>query len=321
MFDRQHFFSHVRSAPFGGRLSQAQINGMSAILDGWEARFPNGDKRWLAYMFATTFHETAKQMVPVKEAYWLSEDWRKRHLSYYPYYGRGFVQLTHRGNYKHAGEVLGVDMVRNPDLALVHSHAAVIMFTGMTEGWFRADQNGVRHDLPRYFNTTTNSPIGARKIINGFEPGIAEAIAGYHANFLAALQPATRAVPAMGLTRGFAVPGAEETLAAYADADDESIESYAVNGDGPVTNGISDLQLQRITADIVVAYLNKNTVSQAELMDTIAGIYVAISNADAVVARQRFTAEDRVPGPGPRPVKKSARKAKARKPKGAKAKG
>ena len=41
----------------------------------------------IAYVLATVEHETANTFKPIKEAYWLSENWRKRNLRYYPYYG------------------------------------------------------------------------------------------------------------------------------------------------------------------------------------------------------------------------------------------
>ena len=166
MIDRAFFFGAIRHSLFGS-LDQVQVNGMTAILDGWEQQFPNGDLRWVAYMLATSFHETARRMAPVREAYWLSEEWRRTHLSYYPYYGRGFVQLTHKANYKKAGDVVGQDLVGHPDLALNLAVASTTMFVGMTEGWFRRDSAGRPHSLPRYFNSHTDSPIGARAIING----------------------------------------------------------------------------------------------------------------------------------------------------------
>ena len=48
---------------------------------------------------------------------------------YWPsgFYGRGFVQLTWRGNYLDAGEGLGVDLVGNPDLALEPVIAARVL--------------------------------------------------------------------------------------------------------------------------------------------------------------------------------------------------
>ena len=85
--NRQAFFAAARMSLFAGTLDQHQVDGMNAILDEWDRR-KLADPRWLAYMLATTFHETARTMLPVREAYWLSEDWRKQHLRYWPWYGR-----------------------------------------------------------------------------------------------------------------------------------------------------------------------------------------------------------------------------------------
>ena len=43
----------------------------------------------VAYVLATVEWETAKTFKPVREAYWLknAEEWRKKNLSYYPFYG------------------------------------------------------------------------------------------------------------------------------------------------------------------------------------------------------------------------------------------
>lgn len=182
-----------------------QSAGMKAIIDGFEKHLPGADLRWLAYMLATAFHETAATMQPVREAFWLSENWRKKHLSYYPYYGRGYVQLTHQGNYKKAGDDIGVDLVDNPDLAMDPGNAAHVMFVGMTEGWFRSDSHG-RHTLSRYFSNDVDDPVGARNIINGKETKIvggkettvAAIIAGYHDIFLTALKASSKkAAPAV----------------------------------------------------------------------------------------------------------------------------
>ncbi|MGR9074141.1 MAG: peptidoglycan-binding protein, partial [Gammaproteobacteria bacterium] len=59
-----------------------------------------GLKTQVSYVLATTQWETAQTFRPVKEAYWLSEDWRKNNLRYFPYYGRGYVQLTWEKNYE-----------------------------------------------------------------------------------------------------------------------------------------------------------------------------------------------------------------------------
>lgn len=56
---------------------------------------------------------------PVREAYWLSEAWRAANLTrYYPFYGRGFVQLTWRDGYQRFQDVTGIPAVANPDLLL-----------------------------------------------------------------------------------------------------------------------------------------------------------------------------------------------------------
>jgi len=193
---------------------QKQMAGMKAIIDGFEAHLAGADLRWLAYMLATAFHETAATMEPVREAFWLSENWRKTHLSYYPYYGRGYVQLTHKGNYKKAGDDIGVDLVNTPDLAMNPAHAAHVMFIGMTEGWFRSDSHG-RHRLSRYFSDDVDDPGGARNIINGKEvkiiagkeTTIAAVIADYHAIFIAALEAASPADAAMGATEALTIAG------------------------------------------------------------------------------------------------------------------
>lgn len=217
-FQHNTFFEKIKPL-FGGSFKQAQVDGLDAILTEWETRKPNGDRRWLAYMLATAYHETNQQMQPVKEAYWLSENWRKANLSYYPYYGRGYVQLTHKDNYKRAGTAVGQDLVSQPDRALDAGVAAYVMFVGMEEGWFRSSSDGKRHSLPRYFSPTVDDPEGARKIINGTEYRkingvkvlLATIIAQYHEAFLAALLASESAVAAPG-----GVVVADATVAATA---------------------------------------------------------------------------------------------------------
>ena len=180
---------------FAGQYKQNQIDGIHALLTEWEKRKPNGDLRWLAYMLATAFHETNQQMQAVREAYWVvnAEAWRQSHLTYYPYYGRGYVQLTHKSNYDKAGRVLGEDLVSHPDRALDAGNAAVIMFQGMEEGWFTGKKLG------RYFSSAADDPVGARAIINGKEFRIVDGkkvllatiIAQYHEAFLRALKKAS----------------------------------------------------------------------------------------------------------------------------------
>jgi hypothetical protein len=188
---------------FGHAISSFQKQGLLAILGAWSAKTPDGDVRWLAYMYATAFHETNRTMQPVREAYWLSEDWRRQHLRYYPFYGRGYVQLTWRGKYAQGSKVVGADLVANPDLALRPDYAALIMQNGMSDGWFRQDRAGRPHNLARYFGQGVDDPVGARNIINGPEWKavggksvlLATIIASYHNAFLKALRDENTGAP------------------------------------------------------------------------------------------------------------------------------
>lgn len=89
-----------------------------------------------AYVLATAYWETNRTMKPVREAYWLSEAWRKKNLRYWPWYGRGYVQLTWEANYVKAGKILGIDLTTDPDKVMEPAIAANILVRGCVEGWF-----------------------------------------------------------------------------------------------------------------------------------------------------------------------------------------
>lgn len=136
--ERAEFYGTVRSRL--GNVSQSAVDGFEIILDEAERRRTPVNK--LAYILATAWWETAKTMQPVREAFYIASDfakaekWRKKNLHYYPYYGRGFVQLTWKANYKKAADKFGVNFVDNPDRVMELRYAVPIMFDGMTEGWF-----------------------------------------------------------------------------------------------------------------------------------------------------------------------------------------
>lgn len=181
MIERKPFFDAIRGSLYGGTLAQGQVDGIEAVLREWEKRGLT-DCRWLAYMLATDKHETNATMQAVREAYWLSEDWRRTHLRYWPYYGRGLVQLTWEANYRAMSAITGVDLIANPDAALDLDHAVQVMFYGMEHGTFTGKK------LADYFSSSVDDPVGARRIINGTDK--AQLVAGYHYNFLAALNGA-----------------------------------------------------------------------------------------------------------------------------------
>lgn len=210
MIDRKKFFTTVRQSVFHGHMRQKQVDGINIILDTWGASVFI-DMRWLAYMLGTAFHETGATMQPIKEygnlAYFTRmydvqgkrPDVAKRMGNTKPgdgarYCGRGFVQLTWQINYKRAGYVLGIDLVNNPDLALVPDVAARIMFEGMTDAtMIFEDHTSIApsfsftgRTLEQYFNDSREDWISARRVINGLYH--AAVIAETAQDFYAALQ-------------------------------------------------------------------------------------------------------------------------------------
>jgi putative chitinase len=166
------FLDEVRHAGVLGKaLKDDQVQGLKAVLGaakaaGWPLPFT-------AYGLATANHETASTMQPVREAFWLSENWRRTNLRYYPFYGRGYVQLTWKANYEKADRELklGGNLNSNLDLALEPDIAAMIMVKGMEDGWFAGDKTGKRHTLARHIPTSGTAETvqftSARRIING----------------------------------------------------------------------------------------------------------------------------------------------------------
>lgn len=200
MNDERDFYRTIRADPFGGRLTDGQVRGISAIRGEWMKTAPGGDPRHLAYMLATAFHETARTMRPVRETLASTDDraieildrayaggrlpqvrrpyWR-RDGEGRSFLGRGFVQITHRRNYRRLSEALGIDLVSDPARAMEIGIAATVLVSGMMRGLF----TGV--SLADVFSATREDWIGARRIVNGLDR--AALVAGYGRAFLKAL--------------------------------------------------------------------------------------------------------------------------------------
>jgi hypothetical protein len=182
------FFEAVRPM-FGGSLSQAQVDGFKIIFEAWR-KVGSGNERDLAYILATAYHETARTMQPVRETLAttdakakerLTKAWRSGKLHWVKsdywsggWFGRGFVQLTHRANYVKASEKLGIDLVSDPSKAMIPEVSALILVRGMQEGWF----TGMKLTDAADFRE-------ARLVVNGTDR--ASQIAMYADAFLSAL--------------------------------------------------------------------------------------------------------------------------------------
>lgn len=192
MINRKFFCDQARVTLFDGKLTQKQVDGMLAILDGWEKDYANSDDRWLAYALATAHHETDRTMQPIREYGRGSQRTygRRIKMSGKPYfdtqeifYGRGLVQLTWYENYKRAGDELGFDFLHQADAVMQPDIAVAIMFKGMTRGWFTGKR------LSDYFSAAKEDWTGARRIINGIDK--ASLIAGYGLKYYAAISHTT----------------------------------------------------------------------------------------------------------------------------------
>ena len=190
--NRPKFYEKFRKA--FGKLNQKQVEGFEAIFNEWEFQKLK-DARWLAYMLATVWHETAKTMQPIEEfGRGKTRKYGKKvkhsgvayNLPNKLYYGRGHVQLTWFENYLLMGRLLKIDLLNNPELALQMDISIKIMFEGMLRGASSfGDFTG--KCLEMYFNDKVDNPVEARRIINGTDK--AQLIAGYHNQFLECLKP------------------------------------------------------------------------------------------------------------------------------------
>lgn len=196
--NRKHFFDTVRDTLFDGAMSQGQVYGMEAILREWEAQQLT-DLRWLGYIMATAYHETAQTMQPIAEyGKGKKYDYGKKlkmvggpgkripyTLPDKLYYGRGHTQNTWYENYERltkAAKTLGKDwdFLNNPELLLQMEPSIWATFFAMQVGLYTGKK------LKDYFNETKEDWVNARKIINGTDK--AELIAGYGKKFMGALR-------------------------------------------------------------------------------------------------------------------------------------
>lgn len=132
-----------------------------------------------AYVLATVEHETGGTFKPVRETFAksdkqaiqrLSRAYEKGQLPWVRepywldgYFGRGYVQLTHKYNYEKAGKKLGIDLVAHTEKALDPAISAEITVRGMKEGWFTGKK------LSDYITLKKSDFRNARRIVNGMD--------------------------------------------------------------------------------------------------------------------------------------------------------
>lgn len=154
-------------------LTQMQVDSIEAILQEC-AEEKVIVKEQVAYILATAWHES--WFKPISE---MGGEAYLKAKKYWPFYGRGFVQLTWGENYKKQGDRLGIDLVNNPDKVLEIPIAANILVNGMASGAFTGKK------LLHYITPEIYDFVNARKIVNGMDK--AQLIAGYATSILSCL--------------------------------------------------------------------------------------------------------------------------------------
>ncbi len=114
-----------------------------------------------AYVLATIHHETGNTFKPIEEYFGRSQAIKLGYSGGANYFGRGYIQITHDYNYERFGKILGIDLLKNPNLALDASIALFIAIYGFKHGTF----TGLK--LEKFVNSTKKDYINARRVING----------------------------------------------------------------------------------------------------------------------------------------------------------
>lgn len=177
MRDPAAFFAATRRIT--GSLNQVQVDTINGLLAA-AAHWPIG---WLAYGFATAWHEA--RLEPVEE---IGKGKGRTYGAAGKYgqaqYGRGLVQLTWDRNYEwadaaasEAGLIQKGDILKDFDLVMRPDIATFILVAGMEGGHFTGKS------LASYIGPrgTMGQFTDARRIINGTDR--AEMIAGYAVKF------------------------------------------------------------------------------------------------------------------------------------------
>lgn len=184
MINKKIFFDEYRKH-LDKNLSQKEVDAIDRFLDLTNKSYSTFKTVEWAYIFATVYHETNTTFLPVIEAYWKSDDWRRRNLTrYYPYFGRGFVQLTWLYNYRKFTKLLGLPLDKNPELACDFDTAFKILLIGCKDGIYTGKAIGdyVTDGKPNF--------IQMRRVINGNDK--AELISDYAKEFQRILNISTK---------------------------------------------------------------------------------------------------------------------------------
>jgi hypothetical protein len=180
MINLQTFLTNIVAAGLFKTLTEKQQDSITAILN--ECVKQGCIVNQMAYIFATAYHECYNPRTPETRLTPMVEFGGEKYLKaqrYYPYYGRGFSQLTWDYNYKKEGERLGLDLLKHPELILDINIAANSHVYCMMNGRYTSRK------LLQYVNATSTDYVNARRVVNGTDKAVL--ISGYAMKFESAL--------------------------------------------------------------------------------------------------------------------------------------
>ena len=167
------------------------VNGLFAAFNSYK-ELDASNPLYVAYMLATAYHETAFTMQAISEygdiRYFDKYDTGQLAEQLgntpeadgdgYKYRGRGHVMITGYDNYKKFTDILGIDLVNSPDLALDPIVSAKILTIGSLKGTFTTRK------LSQYikYGLEYSEWVNARRVINGVDKNTV--IADYAIKFL-----------------------------------------------------------------------------------------------------------------------------------------
>jgi predicted chitinase len=147
-----------------GFMDETQQDAIRKIVAAFH-RYGDGDKNKLAYILATARHESNFRPIQERRAASSQTELYNLQNRYWAsgYFGRGFVQLTWKGNYQKMSRVLNVDFVNQPELAMEPTYAARILVYGMMKGSFTG------RSLDAFINEDGQDFYKARQVVNGLD--------------------------------------------------------------------------------------------------------------------------------------------------------
>jgi len=177
--DRDFFFDNIKIANVD-LIAEKRKEQINFLFDKFEQS--EFTLKQCAYILATVKHESNQTFKPIAEGYWIKENRIKKLYKYYElnnpgalitifpnginpptYEGRGRIQTTHSYNYKKIGDILGLDLITNPDLLLQNDIDWEVLELGFTKGVWTGKKisDYINKDITDYYN--------CRRVVNGLD--------------------------------------------------------------------------------------------------------------------------------------------------------